>query len=47
MGFMTVSILVAVLLHRRIGLRQRSILMDSVGALQMGGIVRLTAVPSA
>lgn len=42
MGFMTVSILVAVLLHRRIGLRQRSILMDSVGALQMGGIVRLT-----
>ncbi len=42
MGFMTVSILVAILLHRRIGLRQRSILMDSVGALQMGGIVRLT-----
>lgn len=42
MGFMTISILVAVLLHRRIGLRQRSILMDSVGALQMGGIVRLT-----
>lgn len=42
MGFMTVSILVALLLHRRIGLRQRSILMDSVGALQMGGIVRLT-----
>lgn len=42
MGFMTVSILVSILLHRRIGLRQRSILMDSVGALQMGGIVRLT-----
>lgn len=42
MGFMTVSILVSLLLHRRIGLRQRSILMDSVGALQMGGIVRLT-----
>ena len=42
MGFMTVSILVAILLHRRIGLRQRSILMDSVGALQMGGVVRLT-----
>ncbi len=42
MGFMTVSVLVAILLHRRIGLRQRSILMDSVGALQMGGIVRLT-----
>lgn len=42
MGFMTVSILVSILLHRRIGLRQRSILMDSVGALQMGGVVRLT-----
>lgn len=42
MGFMTVSILVAILMHRRVSLRQRSILMDSVGALQMGGIVRLT-----
>ena len=42
LGFMSVSTVVAVLLHRRIGLRHRSILMDSVGALQVGGIVRLT-----
>ena len=42
LGFMTVSILVAILLHRRIGLHQRSVLMDTVGALQVGGVVRLT-----
>lgn len=42
LSFMTVSILVALLLHRRIGLHRRSVLMDSVGALQMGGVVRLT-----
>ena len=39
---MTVSALVSIFLGRRIGLHQRSILMDSVGALQMGGVVRLT-----
>lgn len=42
LGFMSLSILFSVLLHRRISLHQRSILMDSVGALQMGGVVRLT-----
>ena len=42
MGFMSLSILFSILLHRRIGLHERSILMDSVGALQMGGVVRLT-----
>ena len=42
LSFMTVSILVALLLHWRIGLHRRSVLMDSVGALQMGGVVRLT-----
>lgn len=42
LGFMTVSILVSILLHRRIGLHQRSVLMDTVGALQIGGVVRLT-----
>lgn len=42
LGFMTVSLLASLLLHRRVGLRQRSLLMDAVGALQMGGIVRLT-----
>ena len=42
LSFMTVSILVSMLLGRRVGLRSRSILMDSVGALQVGGVVRLT-----
>ena len=42
LSFMTVSTLVTFLLHRRIGLHRRAILMDSVGALQIGGVVRLT-----
>lgn len=42
LGFMSLSTIVAILLHRRIGLHYRSVLMDSVGALQMGGVVRLT-----
>lgn len=42
LGFMMVSILVSILLGRRIGLYERSILMESVGALQLGGVVRLT-----
>lgn len=41
LGFMTVSTLVSVLLRRRVGLHRRAVLMDTVGALQMGGIVRL------
>ena len=42
LGFMTLSILVSILLHRRIGLHRRAVLMDTIGALQMGGVVRLT-----
>lgn len=42
LSFMTVSILVSILLHRRIGLHRRAVLMDTVGALQVGGVVRLT-----
>lgn len=42
LSFMTVSILVSILLGRRIGLHRRAVLMDTVGALQMGGVVRLT-----
>lgn len=42
LGFMTVSMLVSFLLGRRIGLHQRAVLMDAVGALQVGGVVRLT-----
>lgn len=42
LGFMTVSILVSLLLKRRVGLHRRAVLMDTVGALQLGGVVRLT-----
>lgn len=42
LGFMMVASLVSILLGRRIGLYERSILMESVGALKIGGVVRLT-----
>ena len=42
LSFMTVSALVSMLLHRRIGLHRRAVLMDTIGALQVGGVVRLT-----
>ena len=42
LSFMTVTILVSVLLGQRISLHRRSVLMDTIGALQMGGVVRLT-----
>lgn len=42
LGFMFVAITFSLLLGRRISLRQRSILMESVSALKIGGIVRLT-----
>lgn len=42
LSFMTVTIFISMLLGRRIGLHSRAVLMDTVGALQLGGIVRLT-----
>ncbi|NLO49177.1 MAG: Trk family potassium uptake protein, partial [Clostridiales bacterium] len=42
LGFMFVAITFSLFLGRRISLRQRSILMESVSALKLGGIVRLT-----
>ncbi|MEG1657633.1 MAG: potassium transporter TrkG [Oscillibacter sp.] len=42
LSFMVVSLVVPFLLGQRIGLRQRSMLMDTVGALKLGGVVRLT-----
>lgn len=41
LSFITVSVLVSVFLGRKIGIRRRVILMDTIGALQVGGIVRL------
>lgn len=41
LGFMTFAIMIFMVLGRRIGLRKRSILMESVSAIKLGGIVRL------
>ena len=41
LGFMAVAILFSLAVGRRIGLRERSLLMESVSALQLGGVVRL------
>jgi len=42
LGFMMVVSLVSLLAGRRIGLYERSLLMESIGALNIGGVVRLT-----
>ena len=41
LGFVTASLPAVLLARRRVGLRQRALLRDSVGALQLGGVVRL------
>ena len=41
LGFVTASLPAVLLVRRRVGLRQRGLLRDSVGALQIGGVVRL------
>ncbi|MCM1579530.1 MAG: Trk family potassium uptake protein [Ruminococcus sp.] len=41
LGFMTVISLAGLLTGRRIGLKERSVLQDSVNNMQIGGIVRL------
>ena len=41
LGFVTASLPAVPLVRRRVGLRQRGLLRDSVGALQIGGVVRL------
>ena len=41
LGVMTVMALVAMMLGKRIGLRQRTLLLESVASLHIGGIVRL------
>lgn len=42
LGFMMVASLVSLMVGRRIGLYERSLLMESIGALNIGGVVRLT-----
>lgn len=41
LGFMTMGVMMALLLRKRISLRMRGILQESMNYLQMGGIVRL------
>ena len=42
MGVITAAVLLSVILHKKIGLAQRSIMQESISASQVGGIVRLT-----
>lgn len=42
LGFMTVAILFSMVIGRKITLRERSLLMESVSTWKIGGIVRLT-----
>jgi len=42
LGFVTFAIMAATLTRRRIGLRERMMMRDSVSAPQLGGIVRMT-----
>lgn len=44
LGVMTVLSLVSMILGRKIGLRQRVLLQESVASLQLGGIVRIVRV---
>jgi trk system potassium uptake protein len=41
LGFMTFAILFSMALGKRIGLRDRSFIMEAVSAMQLGGVVRL------
>ncbi len=41
LGFMTMGVLLAILLRKRISLRTRGILQESMNYMQMGGVIRL------
>ena len=42
LGFMTIATLLYMLLHRRMGLKQREIMVESINTTQVGGLMRLT-----
>ncbi len=42
LGFVTVGVFFAIVLRRRIGLRQRGLMQESSSALKIGGMVKLT-----
>ena len=41
LGFMTVGVFFSIYLRRKIGLRERGLLLESVNGMQIGGVVRL------
>lgn len=41
LGFITVGVFISIVLRRRIGLKERGLLKESVNTLQIGGVVRL------
>lgn len=41
LGFITVGVFVSIVLRRRIGLKERGLMQESMSALQIGGIVKL------
>ncbi len=41
LGFITIGVFLSILLRRRIGLKQRGLMQESVNTLQIGGVVRL------
>ena len=42
LGFISIGLIIALLLGRRVSLRHRGLMQESVNTLQIGGIVRLT-----
>ena len=41
LGFVTVGVFISIVLRRKIGLKERGLLQESVNTLQIGGVVRL------
>ena len=42
LGFMTIATMLYMVLHRRMGLKQREIMVESINTTQIGGLMRLT-----
>lgn len=42
LGFITVGVFLSIILRRKIGLKERGLMQESMSALQIGGIVKLT-----
>ena len=42
LGFISIGIFLSIILRRKIGLKERGLMQESVNTLQIGGMVRLT-----